>query len=80
MKNSYMRITCVQATKCVEAPCSFEDNQIVKEGGWLLHRIRRNNDTTYWEVAEQYECYLLNKYGLCCVVFVEYKKAIHKGS
>ena len=80
MKDSYMRITFVQATKWVEAPCSFEDNQIVKEGGWLLHRIRRKKDKTYLEVAEQYECYFLNKYGLCCVVFVGYKRAIHKGS
>ena len=65
MKNSYMIITCVEATKWVEAPCSFEDNQIVKEGGWLLHRIRRNNDTTYWEVAEQYECFWIS---MDCVV------------
>ena len=30
-------------------------------------------DTTYWNVAEQNECYLLNKYILCCVVFDRYE-------
>ena len=45
----------------------------MKDGGWLLHSIRWKKDTTYWEVAEQYGCYLLNKYGLCCFVFDGYE-------
>ena len=51
---------------------SNKDVVHVIDGGWLLHHLRWNRNKTYIEVAEKYENFIRNRYGICHIVFDGY--------
>ncbi|MES9882369.1 MAG: hypothetical protein ABW185_15970 [Sedimenticola sp.] len=46
----------------------------VVDGGWLLHCVRWNRNTTYAQIIEQYSSFIRNRFGMCCIVFDGYNK------
>ena len=56
----------------VEYLDNLPQSKIVIDGGALLHRVKWKKSSTYSEIFVQYANYLINKYGVCTIVFDGY--------
>lgn len=65
-----------------DKPPIFKDSFIIIDGGFLLHRVVWNRNSTYGKVCDQYINYIRNDYATnnntCMIYFDGYPKNINE--